>query len=56
MEKKTTDEKADKIIRYSMQLAMLGQLLAKGLIDSKEYQRVKSDLMRDYRVTYDLTA
>lgn len=38
-----------------MQLAMLGQLLAQGVIDSKEYNRVKSDLMKDYGVTSDLT-
>lgn len=50
-----TGAKDDKIMRYSMQLAMLGQLLAKGLIDDKEYNRVKTGLMKDYKVTSDLT-
>lgn len=53
MAKATT--KNDKLIMYSMQLAMLGQLLAQGLIDNKEYGRVKSDLMKDYGVISDLT-
>jgi len=53
MKKKTTNN--DKIMSYSMQLAMLGQLLAQGLINSKEYNRTKSDLMQDYGVTSDLT-
>ena len=35
---------------------MLGQLLAQGLIDSKEYSRVKSDLMKDYGIISDLTS
>jgi hypothetical protein len=51
-----TDGKVDKIIRYSMQIAMLGQLLAQGLIDVKEYDRVKIGLMKDYGVLSDLTA
>ena len=38
-----------------MQLAMLGQLLAQGLIDNREYGRVKSGLMKDYDITSDLT-
>lgn len=51
-----TANKADNIMRYSTQLAMLGQLLAQGLIDSKEYGRTKQTLMQDYGVTSDLTA
>ncbi len=38
-----------------MQFVMLGQLLTQVLIDNKEYNRVKSDIMRDYGVTSDLT-
>lgn len=45
----------DKLMRYSMQLAMLGQLLAQGLIDNKEYSNTKQTLMKDYGVTSDLT-
>lgn len=37
-----------------MQIAMLGQLLVQGLIDSKEYQFIKSDLMRAYSIKSDL--
>lgn len=51
-----TNEKADKLMRYSMQLAMLGQLLAQGLIDNREYGRTKQTLMQDYGITSDLTA
>lgn len=51
-----TNNKANDIMRYSMQLAMLGQLLAQGLIDSREYGRTKQTLMQDYGVTSDLTA
>lgn len=56
MTEKKADGKADKLTKYSLQIAMLGQLLAQGLINNKEYQRAKSDLMRDYGVTSDLTA
>lgn len=56
MAKKTQGDKDDKLTKYSLQIAMLGQLLAQGLIDSKEYNRVKSDLMRDYSIKSDLTA
>ena len=55
MENKITGAKNDKLIRYSTQLAMLGQLLAQGLVDSKEYNLVKSDLMRAYNIISDLT-
>lgn len=56
MVKKTQGDKDGKLTKYSLQIAMLGQLLAQGLIDSKEYQRAKSDLMRDYSIKSDLTA
>lgn len=56
MTKKTQGDKVDKLTKYSLQIAMLGQLLAQGLINSKEYQRAKSDLMRDYSIKSDLTA
>lgn len=44
------------VMKYSQQLAMLGQLKAKGLIDDREYDRVKQGLMRDYKVLSGLTA
>ena len=38
------------LIRYSMQLAMLKQLLIKSLITDKEYLVIKNKLMKDYNV------
>lgn len=44
------------LIRYSMQIAMLKQLLARKLISEKEYYFVKKQLMKDYKVFSDITA
>lgn len=44
------------LIRYSMQIAMLKQLLAQNMISQKEYETVKKRLMRDYKVVSDITA
>jgi len=44
------------IIRYSMQIAMLKQLLARKLISEREYTLVKQRLMKDYKVLSDITA
>lgn len=44
----------DKMLRYSIQLAMLKQLLDKELISELEYRKVKIRLMRDYGVVSDL--
>lgn len=43
------------IMRYSMQLAMLQQLLSKKLITEKEYNIIKAKLMQDYNVSSNLT-
>lgn len=45
-----------KLIRYSMQIAMLNQLLTRKMISEKEYALVKSKLMRDYKIVSDITA
>ena len=45
-----------KLIRYSMQIAMLNQLLARKMISEKEYALVKSKLMQDYKIVSDITA
>lgn len=42
------------LLRYSMQLAMLKQLLIKGLLNEKEYSLLKSRLMTDYKITSNL--
>ena len=44
------------ILRYSMQLAMLKQLLNKELIDKREYFKIKEELMKDYKISSDLTS
>ncbi|HHW67157.1 MAG: hypothetical protein PWP07_1166 [Epulopiscium sp.] len=45
-----------KLIRYSMQIAMLGQLLSLALINEKEFSLIKNKLMQDYGVVSDLTS
>lgn len=47
------DEK--RIIRYSVQLAMLKQLLKKKLISEEEYKRVLRRLKRDYGIVSNIT-
>ena len=46
--------KKDNLLRYSMQLAFLKQLLEKKLISDKEYSLIKSRLMKDYKIVSDL--
>lgn len=48
--------KADRAIRYSMQLAMLNQLYAKKMITEEEYKKIEIQLMKDYGVVSNLTA
>ena len=45
-----------RLIRYSMQIAMLNQLLARKMISEKEYALAKSKLMQDYKIVSDITA
>lgn len=47
---------ATNLIRYSMQLAYLKQLLDKKLITKKEFSLIKSQLMKDYKIISDLTS
>lgn len=42
--------KKDNLIRYSMQLAFLKQLLEKKLISDREYSLIKNRLMKDYKI------
>ncbi len=39
------------IMRYSMQLAMLKQLLTKKLITEKEFRIIQQKLMNDYNIS-----
>ena len=43
------------LLRYSMQLAMLKQLLSKSLLTEKDYNLIKSRLMKDYKIPSNLT-
>lgn len=50
------DDKMSKdIMRYSMQLAMLKQLLDKKLISEREYALIKGKLMKDYKICSNFT-
>ena len=40
----------DEILKYSMQIAMLKQLLRKELINEKEYEKIKKKLMEEYKI------
>ena len=40
----------NKMLRYSIQLSMLKQLLLKKLINENEYQQIKKKLNKDYGV------
>lgn len=45
-----------KLLRYSMQLYMLRQLLSMKLINDFEYEKIKKRLMKDYGVVSNITA
>lgn len=45
-----------KLLRYTMQLAMLKQLLTKKLIDESEYSLIQKRLMKDYGIISNITA
>ncbi len=46
----------DKRVKYSMELAMLKQLLDKKLITKDEYDKVLLKIRKDYGVVSDLTS
>lgn len=45
-----------KLLRYTMQLAMVKQLLLKKMINENEYLLIKKTLMKDYGVISNITA
>ena len=47
--------KEQNLIRYSIQLAFLKQLLERKLITDREYSLIKQRLMKDYRVVSELS-
>ena len=46
----------NKLLRYSMQLAMLKQLFTNKLISEMEYKMIERRLMRDYGIVSNITA
>ena len=44
----------DEILKYSMQIAMLKQLMIKKLINEKEYEQIRKELLKEYGVLSDL--
>ena len=46
----------EKLLRYSMQLSMLKQLLKLNLINQLEYEQIQKKLMRDYGIVSNITA
>lgn len=47
---------AKKLLRYTMQLAMLKQLRGKHLINESEYLLIQKRLMKDYGIVSNITA
>lgn len=45
-----------RILRYSIQLSMLKQLLNLKLINELEYEQIQKKLMRDYGIVSNITA
>ena len=45
-----------KILRYSIQLSMLKQLLNLNLINELEYEQIQKKRMRDYGIVSNITA
>ena len=45
----------NKIIRYSMQLAMLKQLKSKNMITEEEYEKILRTIRKDYQVISDIS-
>ena len=48
--------KEQNLIRYSIQLAFLKQLLERKLITDREYSLIKQRLMKDYRMVSELSS
>ena len=46
----------EKLFKYSRELSLLSQLLNNNLITEQEYQKIKQQLMKEYKIVSDLTA
>ena len=49
-------ENQEEILEYSMELSLLTQLLYYKLITEQEYQKIKQQLMKEYKIVSDITA
>ena len=49
------EELMEDILEFSIQLAMLRQLLSEKLINKQEYFKIKKVLMKKYNISSDLT-
>lgn len=45
-----------KVFQYSKELSLLSQLLQNKLITETEYQKIKQQLMKEYKIVSDITA
>lgn len=56
IESEVLQMKAEQLLQYSAELALLVQLFQKNMITENEYQSIKQKLMKEYKITSDLTA
>lgn len=57
MQRKTMKSmKNETLWQYSRELSMLSQLLNGKLITEQEYQKIKQQLMKEYKIVSDITA
>lgn len=49
------DNKAKKILNYSLQLSMLKKLFKAGLVSETEYEEILKSLRRDYCVVSEIS-
>lgn len=47
---------SERLLQYSAELSLLAQLFQNKLISEQEYQKVKQNLMKEYKILSDLTA
>ena len=48
--------KGEKLLEYSIELSLLTQLFHNKLITENEFKKIKQTLMKEYKITSDLTA
>ena len=48
--------KGEKLLEYIIELSLLTQLFHNKLITENEFKKIKQTLMKEYKITSDLTA